>query len=87
MPVSHRPAPVSLATLKDLLSAYADECTGVPRDQVEREFGDLLLTLVRLAGRLDLDLIEAGQRQIAQSARVPPRLVPPRGHGADETEN
>ena len=85
--MSHRPTPVSLATIKDLLSAYADECTGVPRERVEREFGDLLLTLVRLAGRLDLDLIEAGQRQVAQSALPAPRLVPPRAPPAEETEN
>ena len=85
--MSHRPTPVSLATIKDLLSAYADECTGVPRERVEREFGDLLLTLVRLAGRLDLDLIEAGQRQVALSTRTAPRLVPPRAPPAEETEN
>lgn len=85
--MSHRPVPVSLATIKDLLGAYADECTGVPREQVEREFGDLLLTMVRLAGRLDLDLIEAGQRQVAQAARVAPRLVLPRGSPPEETEN
>ena len=85
--MSHRPTPVSLATIKDLLSAYADECTGVPRERVEREFGDLLLTLVRLAGRLDLDLIEAGQRQISQSTLATPRLVPPRVQPPEDTEN
>ena len=85
--MSHRPTPVSLATIKDLLSAYADECTGVPRERVEREFGDLLLTLVRLAGRLDLDLIEAGQRQVAQAARVAPRLAGSRGPSADDPES
>ncbi|HVN98518.1 MAG TPA: hypothetical protein VMT49_00630 [Steroidobacteraceae bacterium] len=85
--MSHRPTPVSLATIKDLLNAYADECTGVPRERVEREFGDLLLTLVRLAGRLDLDLIEAGQRQIARTAQVAPKLVAGRAALPDDKEN
>ena len=74
--MSHQPAPASVAAIKQLLSAYADECTGVPRELVEREFGDLLLYLVRLAGRLDLDLIEAGQKQLADTPRAAPRLVP-----------
>ena len=84
--MSHQPAPASVAAIKELLSAYADECTGVPRERVEQEFGELLLYLVRLAGRLDLNLIEAGQKQIAQSARAAPRLVPPRGQPPDDPE-
>ncbi|MBS0387120.1 MAG: hypothetical protein JSR15_01470 [Proteobacteria bacterium] len=83
----HRSTPVSLATLKDLLSAYADECTGVPRERVEREFGALLLTLVRLAGRLELDLVEVGKGQVARSAQATPRLVAPRPPAAEETEH
>ena len=74
--MNHRSAPASVAAIKQLLNAYADECTGVPRERVEQEFGDLLLYLVRLAGRLDLDLIEAGQKQLAERARTTPKLVP-----------
>jgi hypothetical protein len=70
-----RPA-VDLRHLKDLLNEFANERTKLPHAQLEREFGDLLLYLVRLAERLDVDLISAGQRQIDRLAAISPVLVP-----------
>ena len=82
-----QPTPVSVAAIKKLLDAYAAACAGVPREQVEKEFGELLLYLVRLAGRLDFDLIAAGEKHIARMAKSAPRLVPPRGKPPDDKDS
>jgi hypothetical protein len=73
--VKDRPG-VDLRTVKDLLNDFANERAKLPRSQLEREFGGLLLYLVRLAERLDVDLISAGQRQIDRLAEISPVLVP-----------
>jgi hypothetical protein len=67
---------VDLRTVKDLLNDFASERTKLPHAQLEREFGDLLLYLVRLAERLEVDLISAGQRQIDRLAAISPVLLP-----------
>ena len=79
--------PVLVTTIKKLLDAYANDSIGVPREQVEREFGELLLYLVRLAGRLDFDLIAAGEKQIARLAQTSPRLVPSRVKAPDDSNS
>jgi len=70
-----RPA-VDLRLVKDLLNEFANERAKLPHAQLEREFGDLLLYMVRLAERLEVDLISAGQRQIDRLAAISPVLVP-----------
>jgi hypothetical protein len=67
---------VDLRLIKDLLNDFANERAKLPRAQLEREFGDLLLYLVRVAERLEVDLISAGQRQIDRLAEISPVLVP-----------
>lgn len=67
---------VDLRTVKDLLNDFASERANLPHAQLEREFGDVLLYLVRLAERLEVDLISAGQRQIDRVAAISPVLVP-----------
>lgn len=67
---------VDLRLVKDLLNDFANERSKLPHAQLEREFGDLLLYLVRLAERLEVDLIGAGQKQIDRLAAISPVLVP-----------
>jgi hypothetical protein len=67
---------VDLRHVKDLLNDFANERAKLPHAQLEREFGDLLLYLVRLAEHLEVDLISAGQRQIERLAAISPVLVP-----------
>ncbi len=67
---------VDLRLVKDLLNDFANERAKLPHAQLEREFGDLLLYLVRLAERLEVDLISAGQKQIDRLAAISPVLVP-----------
>jgi hypothetical protein len=69
-------ASVDLRLVKDLLNDFANERAKAPKAQLEREFGDLLLYLVRLAERLEVDLISAGQKQINRLAAISPALVP-----------
>jgi hypothetical protein len=73
--LKNRPS-VDLRQVKDLLNDFANERAKLPHSQLEREFGDLLLYLVRLAERLEVDLIGAGQRQIDRLAAISSVLVP-----------
>ena len=82
-----QPTPISVAAIKQLLDAYAAACAGAPREQVEKEFGELLLYLVRLADRLEFDLIAAGEKHIARLAQNSPRLVPPRAKPPEDKDS
>lgn len=67
---------VDLRAVKDVLNDFANERANASREQLERELGDLLLYLVRIAERLNVDLISAGQRQVERVAALSPVLVP-----------
>lgn len=83
--LSDRPG-VDLRHVKDLLNDFANERIKLPHAQLEREFGDLLLYLVRLAERLEVDLISAGQRQIDRLAAISPVLAPRHFPATPKTE-
>ena len=58
------PSP-DVAALRAALKAYVAERSGWPaerRSQIEEELADLLVMLVRLADRLNIDVFEAGSK-------------------------
>lgn len=67
---------VTLGELKDLLLRFSWERRDWPREDVQREFGALVLYLMQQADRLGIDLISAGEASIAQRAANAPTLVP-----------
>jgi NTP pyrophosphatase (non-canonical NTP hydrolase) len=50
--------------VRQALQRFARDRAGAPREVVEREYGDLLLYLIRLAANLNVDLITAAARQL-----------------------
>lgn len=68
---------VTLGELKDLLLRYSWERRDWPREQVQREFGALVLYVMQQADRLGIDLVTAGEAHVAQQAASLPRLLPP----------
>jgi hypothetical protein len=68
---------VSLGELKDLLLRYSWERRDWPREQVQREFGALVLYVMQQAERLGIDLVTAGEAHVAQQAANVPKLLPP----------
>lgn len=64
--------------LKRALQQYTEQRAGQPREAAERtalELGELLIALVNIAERLDIDLVQAGERAVKQRALDAPRLV------------
>ncbi|MDE2219330.1 MAG: hypothetical protein KGJ52_03025 [Gammaproteobacteria bacterium] len=70
---------VTLGELKDLLQRFSRERRDWPREDVQREFGALLLYIVQQADRLGVDLVSAGESFVAQQASYAPTLVRSRG--------
>jgi NTP pyrophosphatase (non-canonical NTP hydrolase) len=64
-----------LATVKKVLADFALSRSGEPAEQLEAEFGDLLLFLIHLADKEGIDLIRAGQQQVERRAKTLPRAV------------
>ena len=64
-----------LATVKATLSKFAASRGHHERATLERDFGALLLYLIRLAGTLEIDLIGAGEQSIERAAATRPRLL------------
>ncbi len=63
---------VTLGELKDLLLRFSWERRDWPREDVQREFGALVLYLMQQADRLGIDLVRAGEASIVhQGAKVP----------------
>ena len=69
---------VTLGDLKDLLLRFSWERRDWPREQVQREFGALVLYVMQQADRLGIDLVSAGESHITEQAVNAPRLLPPR---------
>jgi len=53
-------------------AAESDALDPATREQVGQELADVLIYLVRLADRLDIDLLDAAERKIALNARKYP---------------
>ena len=53
-----------------LLARFFSDRTGRTREQLEAEYGELLLYFMRLANRSGVDLIDLGQRYIDSTART-----------------
>ena len=70
---------VTLSELKDLLQRFAFERRDWPREDVQREFGALVLYIIQQADRLGVDLVSAGESFVAQQATHAPTLVRSRG--------
>lgn len=68
-----------------LTSADSAALTGHKREQVAEELADVLLYLVRIADRLDVDLYDAAVRKIARNAEKYP-VDKARGSAKKSTE-
>jgi len=64
-----------LATVKATLQHFATTRAHLRPEEVEREFGALLLYLVRLAATMEIDLMRAGEHAIERASASRPRLV------------
>jgi hypothetical protein len=69
----HRP--IYLATIKTALTRFAASRAGMPQEQTEREFGELLLYLIRLASSSGVDLIGGGEQQLETRAKPNLRIA------------
>ena len=67
--------PIYLSTVKTTLTRFAASRVGVPHEQTEREFGELLLYLIRLAEKNGVDLIGAGERQVENRSKIDCRVA------------
>ena len=67
---------VTLGELKDLLLRFSWERREWPREDVQREFGALVLYLMQQADRLGVDLVSAGEACIMHQSASVPTLVP-----------
>jgi hypothetical protein len=70
---------VTLGELKDLLLRFSRERRDWPREDVQREFGALILYIMQQADRLGVDLVSAGESCVARQAGNVPTLVSSRG--------
>jgi hypothetical protein len=74
---------IDLRSVKKTLHDFAFNRAEAPRERLEGEFGELLLYLIRLADKVGVDIIAAGEKQIQQRGAHSPVLVPehsgPRG--------
>lgn len=64
---------VTLADVKRLLDQFAVSRAGKPRQDVEAEYGDLLLYLILLAGKSGVDLVAGANVELDRRARDLPR--------------
>ena len=64
--------------LKRALQLYTEQRAALPRAAAERtarELGELLISLIHIADRLDIDLVRAGELAVKRRAVDVPRLV------------
>ena len=66
---------VTLGELKDLLLRFSWERRDWPREDVQREFGALVLYVMQQADRLGVDLVSAGEACVARQSSIVPTLV------------
>jgi NTP pyrophosphatase (non-canonical NTP hydrolase) len=71
--MAKQPADVALAEVKRLLDQFAASREDRPRNEVEAEYGDLLLYLILLAGKSGVDLIAGANIELDRRARDTPR--------------
>jgi hypothetical protein len=64
---------VTIADVKRLLSRFAADRAGKPPKDVEAEYGDLLLYLIRLAEKSGVDLMTGANQELDRRARAMPR--------------
>ncbi len=67
---------VTLGELKDLLLRFSWERRDWPREDVQREFGALVLYIMQQADRLGVDLVTAGEACVVHQSKNAPTLVP-----------
>jgi hypothetical protein len=67
---------VTLGELKDLLLRFSWERRDWPREDVQREFGALVLYIMQQANRLGVDLVSAGESCVMHQSKTVPTLVP-----------
>ena len=70
---------VTLGELKDLLLRFSWERRDWPHEEVQREFGALVLYIMQQADRLEVDLVSAGESCVIQQATSVPTLVRSKG--------
>jgi len=58
----------ALRAVKEALRHFARGRAGQSRDEAERDFGELLIYLLKLAGRMNIDIMAACQDDLAQLA-------------------
>jgi hypothetical protein len=66
---------VTLGELKELLLRFSWERRDWPREDLQREFGALILYVMQQADRLGIDLVSAGEAHISDRALAAPSLV------------
>ena len=59
---------VTIGELKDMLLRFAWERRDWPQEDLQREFGALVLYLMQQADRLGIDLVSAGEAHIRHRA-------------------
>jgi NTP pyrophosphatase (non-canonical NTP hydrolase) len=64
---------VTLAEVKLLLEQFAASRASKPREDVESDYGDLLLYLIHLAGKSGVDLVAGANVELDRKARDLPR--------------
>jgi NTP pyrophosphatase (non-canonical NTP hydrolase) len=64
---------VTISDVKRLLGRFAADRADRPLKEVEIEYGDLLLYLIRLADKAGVDLMTGANRAMDRRARVMPR--------------
>ncbi|MFO1502331.1 MAG: hypothetical protein U1F39_00775 [Steroidobacteraceae bacterium] len=64
---------LTLAEVKRLLDQFAASRADRPRADVEKEYGDLLLYLIMLAGKAGVDLVAGANVELDRMARDTPR--------------
>ncbi|HVN99680.1 MAG TPA: hypothetical protein VMT49_06545 [Steroidobacteraceae bacterium] len=67
---------VTLGEMKDLLLRFSWERRDWAREDVQREFGALVLYIMQQADRLGIDLVSAGESCVMRQAGSVPTLVP-----------
>lgn len=67
--------PVTLADIKRLVARFAAAREGRERDDIEAEYGELLLFLISAADKAGVDLFAGASRQIDRRSKTMPRSV------------
>ncbi len=70
-----QPEETTLAQVKQLLDHFSASRAGRPREEVQAEYGELLLYLILLAGKSGVDLVAGANVELERMARDVPRPV------------